>query len=255
MLGAEVHMTHRTRPNVRAAAAAPLRPVLAFALILLLAAGLGAAPAQEAPLPDQVTVRGEGTVHGTPDEAVLELGVEAVDADARTVIDRTSAAMTSLQEALSLHGVDERDVRTTVFDLYREEPRDEEGAPLPARYRLVHLVQVTLRDIDAVGDVLASAVEAGADRVGGIRFRIADVSELEDQARRAAVADARETAETLAEAAGRSLGPALRIGEIDEPPRPTGGFESRAMALDSAAPVATGQLAVTVTVSMVYALE
>lgn len=235
--------------------ALPLRALALACAALIAVLSLGTAGAQEA-VQEQVRVSGSGVVYGEPDQAVLELGVEATDPDARTVIDATSEAMTALQAALQAMGVDERDIRTVVFDLYREEPYGDDGEPQPVRYRLIHLVEVTVRDVDAVGDLLAAAVEAGADRVGGVRFGLSDASELEAQARRVAVENARAKAEDLAEAAGRSVGRALSIDEggMLPPPQPT---ESRMMSLDAggAAPVSAGQLAVRVDVYVVYALE
>lgn len=270
MLAPEVLMSshpHRSRAaGVVAPRSAPALPLVPFAaavtaLVMLLSLGaaraqdLGPARAYEAP-GDRVVVSGQGVVYGEPDQAVLELGVEATDADARAVIEATSEAMRELQEALVAQGVREDDIRTTIFDLYREEPLDGGGEPLPERYRLIHMVEVTVREVSAVGDILAEAVDAGADRIGGVRFGLSDPGALQEQARRAAVQDARSKAETLSEAAGRTLGEALRIEETDgaEPPRP---FESRTMSLAAAdaAPVAPGRLAVRVNVTVAYALE
>lgn len=243
--------------KVRPAASDPvsLRALAAFAAVLLALLSLGTAAAQEVQR-DQVTVPGSGAAYGEPDQAVLELGVEAADRDARSVIDATSEGMRRLLQALESQGIPDRDVRTVRFDLHREEPYDDRGEEAtPVRYRLVHLVEVTVRDVNAVGDVLVAAVDAGADRIGSVRFGLAEPAALEERARRAAMDDARAKARQLADAAGRSLGAALRIDEAGDvqPPRPE---SARMMSLGGdAAPVTTGRLAVRVSVRVVYELE
>lgn len=230
------------------------RRIVRTLLVLLALSCLAVVAAQEAPR-EGITVRGHGTVYGEPDEAVLQVGVEFTDPEARTLIESTSEAMRGVQEALRDAGVEERDIRTVTFDLYQEEPQDREGTSLPARYRLVHLVEVTVREVDDVGEILSVAVEAGADRIGGVRFGLSDASALEAQARRGAVEEARDKAAQLAQAAGRTLGEVLRIDELGDAPASRAGFESRALTMESSAPVASGSLAVRVDVSVVYALE
>ena len=65
-------------------------------------------------------------------------------------------------------------------------------------YRVSNMVQVTIRDMTKVGDVIDTAVKAGANNVWGISFSLENTDDLEDQAREAAVKDARARAESLA---------------------------------------------------------
>jgi uncharacterized protein YggE len=56
------------------------------------------------------------------------------------------------------------------------------------------MVDVTIRDIDAVGKVIDAATVAGATNVNGISFSVADPSAAVALARSAAVADAQARA-------------------------------------------------------------
>ena len=61
--------------------------------------------------------------------------------------------------------------------------------------------------------MIDAAVDAGANQVNGPTMSVADQGALYRQALKAAVADARLSAETLAAAAGRSLGKVTSVVE------------------------------------------
>jgi len=120
-------------------------------------------------------------------------------------------------------------------------------------YTATNNVEVTIRNLDAAGKVLSAATSAGANQLYGIRFELEDPSPLQAEARKKAVADARDRAERLAQLAGLKLGPAVSITEVDG--GGGGPVPMFAMAkMDSSAPVERGELTVTTTVQIVYAL-
>jgi uncharacterized protein YggE len=67
--------------------------------------------------------------------------------------------------------------------------------------------------MDKVGDIADRMVAAGATNIGNLLFLHSDASKLLDQARDAAVADARRKAELYARASGVGLGKVLWINE------------------------------------------
>jgi uncharacterized protein YggE len=127
-------------------------------------------------------------------------------------------------------------------------------ANLPAGfYSATNNVEVTIRNLNLAGKVLSAATNAGANQLYGVRFEIEDASPLQAEARKKAVEDAHARAERLAQLAGVKLGPAVSISEVDG--GGSGPVPMFAMAkMDSAAPVERGELTVTSTVQIVYAL-
>lgn len=119
-------------------------------------------------------------------------------------------------------------------------------------YTATNSVEVTIRNLDTAGKVLSAATSAGANQLYGIRFEIEDPSGLLAEARKKAVEDARARAEKLAQLAGVKLGPAVSITELDGGGGPVPMFAMAKM--DSAAPVERGELTVTSTVQIVFAL-
>ena len=71
----------------------------------------------------------------------------------------------------------------------RNEPQHD-FVPKISGYRVENTVKVTARRIDKLGELLDSLVQAGANQIHGISFRVGDPEKLLDEARRRAVADA-----------------------------------------------------------------
>ncbi|MEJ2733424.1 MAG: SIMPL domain-containing protein [Anaerolineae bacterium] len=91
------------------------------------------------------------------------------------------------------------------------EPATGEAQPL---YRVSNMVNVTIRDLESVGDVLDAVVEAGANNIWGITFAVDDPSDALANARAGAIEDARARAGALAELSGVSLGPVMSVSEV-----------------------------------------
>ena len=220
---------------------------LGFMLVALL--GFGLAQTDDS----GITVTGSGTVYGEPDIAVLDLGVDSLDRDLTAAVDRANETIEQVRQSLLNAGVEERDIRTAYLNIYREERYDNpEAAP---RYRVSNSLNVTVRDVEQAGALLAAGLEAGANAVGGIRYTFDDPAALESQARDLAVQAAREKAEQFAELAGVTLGPVVMISDASEPsaPRPTAArFDAEA---SSSVPVSGGQLSVSATVQMRFSIQ
>ena len=65
-------------------------------------------------------------------------------------------------------------------------------------YQVSNQVNVHVRDLSVLASVIDDSVAAGANSVSGISFDLADRSAAENQARQAAVHDARARADALA---------------------------------------------------------
>jgi uncharacterized protein len=121
-------------------------------------------------------------------------------------------------------------------------------------YTATNSVEVTIRNLDLAGKVLSAATSAGANQLYGLRFEIEDPSPLQLEARKAAVADARQRAERLAQLAGVKLGPAQSITESDGGGAGPMPMYAAANRMDSSAPVERGEVTITSTVQIVYSL-
>ncbi len=133
---------------------------------------------------------------------------------------------------------------------------DSNGNPSDVTsFQVQNQVNVVIRDISKVGDVLDSAVAAGANTIYGVNFYVDDSTTASSQARKLAVEDAHQRAQELAEAAGMTLGPVLSISEgySSGPIYGRGGGAGMAQAASST-PIQAGTTIIEVDVTVVYQL-
>lgn len=206
-----------------------------------------------------ISVSGEGEVSGKPDQAQLSTGVVTQAQTAAAAMTANTTAMNRVFAALRMLGIPDNKIQTSNFSVQPQYPPFRPDAPEPRNtiigYQVSNQVTVILDDVSKLGPALDALVRNGANRLGGVSFAIADPKPLAERARTAAVADAAAKARTLAAAAGVTLGPLLSIqeGAGFRPPMP---FMARAeLAAAAPPPVAIGEETVTVTVSMIYAIQ
>jgi uncharacterized protein YggE len=157
-----------------------------------------------------VTVNGTATITTKPDEAVVGLGVQTQANTAQGALSENAVKMTALIAALMDRGIDKDDIATSyvsIYPTYGNTGMDITG------YQADNQVNVTLRDMATVGDVIDDAVKAGANLSSGITFQVSDESQGVNQALADAVEDARSKAETLAGAGDAQLGQVVSIQE------------------------------------------
>jgi uncharacterized protein len=210
-------------------------------------------PSVDEPRVLQVSAR--ATVQRAPDRAVVELAVENQAETARQATALNARAMQRVLSALRGLGVPEARIQTTRIELQPRYDRPRDQPPSVVGYQAANQVVVRLDDIDLVGGVVDAAVEAGANRVTGIRFEISDPDAAYHEALRLAVQRARAEAETVAAALGEALGPALRVstGGMQLPP-PQVRMEMARVQMDmaEATPVRPGEMEVHATVNITY---
>ncbi len=210
-----------------------------------------------------ITIEGRGEVLAAPDMAQINSGVTTQGATAREALDANTAAMADLVAELKAAGIEARDIQTSGFSVnpnyvYTEE-RDANGYSLPPRingYQVSNTVTVTVRALDSLGSILDKSVTVGANTINGVTFGVADPSELYDDARKAAFADARAKAELYATAAGGSLDEILSISETQgfNGPQPYPMYARAEMAADAKVPVEAGELAFAINVNVQWEL-
>ncbi len=211
----------------------------------------------QAPTPPMITVSGEGTVSVPPDLALVDGGVTSDAKTAREASDANNAAMAKVLAALKGAGIAEKDMQTSrlsLFPQYAQQTRPNPGPNVVTGYRASNRVTIRVRDVTKVASTIDTLVTSGANEVGGINFIVSKASQLLDDARAQAVADARRKAELYAKAAGVTLGAAINISEdTGSAPAP---MMLRKMAADSAsAPVAQGEETLRVNVSVSWEIK
>lgn len=204
-----------------------------------------------------ITVPGRGIVVVDPDIAILRLGVVVVRPTAAAARSNAASTMQAVLDALAGGGVGRPDLRTTLVGLDAVRDYTPESGPTISGYQLTNTVEATIRAITAAGELIDLALAAGATSMDGLTFRVADPSAALSEARRRAVADARQRAATLADEAGVELGVAVAIvegGAVEPgPPRPMAELRMNVLA-DSSTPVEAGLSEIEISVEVTFAI-
>jgi uncharacterized protein len=189
----------------------------------------------------RVIVVGEGSVHVAPDYAQIRGGVTIKGKTVREATDANSKLMAAVTAALLNAGIAQADIQTAQFSiqpLYAQ-PQNEQKL---IGYNVSNQVTVTVRSLGKISEILDRMVDAGATDIGNVAFLHSNPAKALDQAREAAVADARRKAELYAHASGFTLG---RVAWLTEdtgamPPVPTPMFRAQA-SMAAPVPIAPGE--------------
>ena len=236
---------------------------LIFSFVLLAALALtacGPAAATSGGTQRTLNVAGTGQISLTPDIAYIYVGVHTENPSASDAMAENNAQTQKVIDALKAAGVEEKDIRTTNFSIWPMDKYDP-ATNLPTGqkvYSVDNNVNVTVRDLAKLGDMLDTLVKAGANTINSISFDLADKTEAIKQARAEAVKNGKVQAQELATDAGLTLGEITSISFYEGSTSPIvdgygkgGGGSDAALAV----PIQPGQMTLTVTVNLTYAIK
>src|SRR4051812_49954624 len=229
--------------------------ILLTSLVTSFAAVMLATPALADDFPSAISVSGEATISAAPDLAQIDAGVANDAKSAKEASEANNAAMGKVLLALKGAGIDEKDYQTSRLSLqpqFATPSKVSERAGIVS-FRASNRVTVKIRDVTKVANLIDVLVGAGANDIGGINFTVTQASKHLDEAREKAIADARRKAEIYAKAAGVTLGEPISISEEGAPSPVFRGKMAAPMAAGAA--VAQGEEALSVTVSVTWAIK
>lgn len=175
-----------------------------------------------------IVVSNTGEATAEPDLAVIEAAVEATADAPATVRDDLADRSDALREALLDYGLPEDDVTTSDFRIRERidrrqmeedgvRPDSGEAAQEYVYYVGTHAFSVEVADIDEVGDVIDTAVDAGADSIDRVTFTLSEDrrADRREAALRRAIQGARSEAEVVADEVGTSIVAATVVDTSD----------------------------------------
>lgn len=204
--------------------------------------------------PFTMTVNGEGQVTARPNQAKLTLGVVTEHTSAEAAQQENAEISNRVIEALKQIGIDESEIRTTVYSV---QPRYDynEGKSILRGYEVEHLLEVTIKDISKVGIVYDLAIKNGANRSSGIQFQLTDTNLYYREALKRAIENARGKAETMAQTIGATLShiPFKVIEQLDQQSiRPLLSTQAAFVKAESVPPIQTGDLTINAHIQIIY---
>jgi len=169
-----------------------------------------------------ITVSGTGEVVAVPDLATFTFSSTETAKTVNVARDAATASINKALDVIKKAGVLDADVKTAGYSIapkyeysngdcnvYRCAP----GKQSFVGYEVSQTIQVKVRDLNKVGQLLVDVTASGVKNVGDIAFTVESQELLKEQARNEAITKARKQAEDLADSLGVKL---VRISSFNE---------------------------------------
>jgi hypothetical protein len=203
--------------------------ILSTAAAIALALPAVSAHAQAQPQPagaqavsgTRLDIVATGEVTRVPDVARISAGVVSQAQSASEAIRLNSTRMTAVRDALRRAGIQDRDIQTSSISLQPDYRYAENQPPQLTGYRASNEVTIRFRDIAQTGRILDALVAQGANQLNGPMLEIDRPEAALDEARLAALTNARARAEIYARSLGMRVVRVLSVSEAGMPGMPT----------------------------------
>ncbi|WP_417614677.1 SIMPL domain-containing protein [Oceanisphaera sp.] len=185
-------------------------------------------------VPDKphLVTQGQAEIRVAPDMATLSVGVTALKPDSRTAKEEVDTRVAALFSSLASLGVSKKDIDSGNIITRPDYQYGKNGNPPKLLgYQAERQISIRLYDLDLLSQALNKILEQGVQNIQQVSYGRRNADELRQQARLAAVANARELAEELSLAVDRKLGEVYAIeyqpSRSGAPPRHYGMMSSK----------------------------
>ena len=205
-----------------------------------------------------ITVTGVGTISVVPDAVRFNATVSSLASTNAAALSSASKSAAAVRAALKDKGIALKDIRSANISVYPEYNWTQESGTKITGYRASQSFDVLVRKASDAGTIIEAVVTAGGDNVqlGGVIPTTLNPAIATEEARAAAVANAKSKASSYAKLLGTSIGKVLFLEEQSSPiyssPFPMVKAGSTA---DQAVEIDLGEQDVTVTVTVRWALN
>jgi len=205
-----------------------------------------------------ITAIGVGTVSVVPDAVRFNATVSALASTNAAALSSASKSAAAVRSALKDKGIAIKDIRSANISVYPEYNWTQEAGTKITGYRASQSFDVLVRKASTAGTIIEAVVSAGGDSVqlGGVIPTTLNPSLATEEARAAAVANAKSKASSYAKLLGTSIGKVLSLEEQSSPIYSSPFPMAKAGAADAAAvEIDLGEQDVTVTITVRWALN
>lgn len=161
---------------------------------------------------NSITLTGTGEIYAKPDLAITSFSVITEAKTVAEAISENTKKMNAVIAAVKNQGVEEKDLKTINFSIsphydYYDANKIyiSGGTRVLSGYDVTQSLQVKIRDLTKVGNIIQAAVDSGSNETSDLQFTIDNQDALEKQAREDAIKKAKAKAEELAGQLGIKL--------------------------------------------------
>ena len=155
-----------------------------------------------------VEVVGEGIVYATPDMVNISISIEKEGLDLKNLRQKNGEAVAQVLQLLSKE-LPMENFQTSYVSLYKDDYNKLN------KYRVVQNINIKLEDISKYDNLMNAIFDAGVNRIDGISFGVKNKEKLLQEARIAAIDDARKKALLYAVSLDQNIGKAIQIKEVN----------------------------------------
>jgi uncharacterized protein YggE len=204
-----------------------------------------------------ITVTGVGTISVVPDAVRFNATVSTLGSTNAAALSSASRSAAAVRAALSTNGIATKDIRSANISVYPEYNWTQEAGTKITGYRASQTFDVLVRTASKAGSIIEAVVTAGGDNVqlGGVIPTTLNPSAATEDARAAAVTNAKSKASSYAKLLGTSVGKVLSLEEQSSPIYSSPFPMAKAEAADGAVQIDLGEQDVTVTITVRWALN
>jgi len=209
-------------------AKAIFKTIISVFLLSLTALALIYAQAKLDQSTNTISVIGNGEIYVKPDLASTSFSVITESKTVGVASKNNVEKMNTIIANMKALGVEEKDLKTISFNIYPlyEWQTDLSSSVWPrpenrvlVGYEVRQSLQVKIRDLTKVGEIIQVATDAGSNQINNLQFTIDDEEGVKKQARELAIEDAKTKAKDLSSQLGVRLVKIVNFSESSASPR------------------------------------
>lgn len=225
-------------------------------ILILVVLFISTSYSQEQKQVPMINVSGEGKIKVVPDQALISISIETKGTKAEDVKKENDKKMDAILKFIKKSNIAKEDFQTQRVSLnpsydYEKKKRN---------YVATQSLQILLKDLSKYDELMEGLVDEGINRIDNVEFKSSKMKELQSDARKLAMKDAKSKAEDFVSVLGQKVGKAILISDNSQsyiPPSPRV-YAMKSASMDESAPretLAVGEIEIITNVSVSFVLE
>ncbi|NDP26800.1 MAG: SIMPL domain-containing protein [Flavobacterium sp.] len=225
-------------------------------LVILALLFMATSYSQEQKQIPMINVSGEGKVKVAPDQTLISVSIETKGTKAEDVKRENDKKMDAILKFIKKSNIAKEDFQTQRVSLNPNYDYEKKKH----NYIATQSVQILLKDLSQYDVLMEGLVDEGINRIDNVEFKSSKMKELQSDARKLAIKDAKVKAEDYVSVLGQKIGKAILISDNSQiyVPQPRMYAMKASMSMDESAPketLAIGEIEITANVSVSFSLE
>ena len=205
-----------------------------------------------------ISVDGSSTIKVAPDKVTISISIENTAKGSKLASAQKGQIMQNIQSGILGLAITKDKMQTTNYNLYPVYNTKDNSREIIG-YSVSNEITVTIDNIDMVGTVIDTAINAGASNVNSIEFGLKDSQVYKDKVLQQAIADAKRKAQVVANSLEKSIVNVVSVNTgstyIEAKNFNNAMYMRAADATGATSPIQSGDISVRANVSVVFEMN